>query len=197
MSIDVDYSTILSPAPIENPLAKPYTPSKDTLDEEEIVASPLEEQGNFYKRGTVIHKLLQYIGALKETQRKFAAFEFLKKHLPDFTESEHKQIVAEVMNLCACFPELFSANSKAEVPIIGEVNGKIISAKVDRLLVLSDKIVIVDYKTNRPAAKTLADVPEAYFTQLHTYKELVQRIYPNKLIETYLLWTNTCNMMKV
>lgn len=197
VSIDVDYSTILSPAPIENPLAKPYTPSKDTVDEEEIVASPLEEQGNFYRRGTVIHKLLQYIGALKENQREFAAFEFLKKHLPDFPESEHLQIVTEVMNLCTRFPELFSANSKAEVPIIGEVDGKIISAKVDRLLVLSDKVIIVDYKTNRPAAKTLADVPEAYFTQLHSYKELVQRIYPNKLIETYLLWTNTCNMMKV
>ena len=197
VSIDVDYSTILSPAPIENPLAKPYTPSKDTVDEEEIVASPLEEQGNFYRRGTVIHKLLQYIGALKENQREFAAFEFLKKHLPDFPESEHRQIVTEVMNLCTRFPELFSANSKAEVPIIGEVDGKIISAKVDRLLVLYDKVIIVDYKTNRPAAKTLADVPEAYFTQLHSYKELVQRIYPNKLIETYLLWTNTCNMMKV
>ena len=66
-----------------------------------------------------------------------------------------------------------------------------------RKVAIGDKVIIVDYKTNRPAAKTLADVPEAYFTQLHSYKELVQRIYPNKLIETYLLWTNTCNMMKV
>ena len=193
----IDYSDILSSAPVENPLAKPFTPSKDILDEEEIVASPLVEQGNFYRRGTVIHKLLQYIGALKENQREQAAFEFLRKQLSDFSESEHRQIVTEVLSLCNHFPELFSANSQAEVPIIGEINGKIISAKIDRLLVLPDKVIVVDYKTNRPAAKSLNDVPDVYFSQLRAYKELIQHIYPDKTVETYLLWTNTCNMMKL
>ena len=193
----MDFSAILTPAPIENPLAKPYTPSKDKADEEEIVASPLEEQGNFYRRGTVIHKLLQYIGALDEEYREKASQEFLRKHLADFSDSDRQQIVHEVLALCQRFPELFSDHSKAEVPIIGEVDGLIISAKVDRLIVLPDKVLIVDYKTNRPAAKTLDEVPQIYFTQLRSYKELVQRIYPHKLVETYLLWTNTCNLMKV
>ena len=196
-SISMDFSAILTPAPIENPLAKPYTPSKDKTDEEEIVASPLVEQGNFYRRGTVIHKLLQYIGALNEEYREKASQEFLRKHLSDFSDSERQQIVHEVLALCQRFPELFSEHSKAEVPIIGEVDGLIISAKVDRLIVLPDKVLIVDYKTNRPAAKTLDEVPQIYFTQLRSYKELVQRIYPHKLVETYLLWTNTCNLMKV
>ena len=185
-AITMDFSAILTPAPIENPLAKPYTPSKDKTDEEEIVASPLEEQGNFYRRGTVIHKLLQYIGSLNEEYREKASQEFLRKHLSDFSDSDRQQIVHEVLALCQRFPELFSDHSKAEVPIIGEVDGLIISAKVDRLIVLPDKVLIVDYKTNRPAAKTLDE-----------YKELVQRIYPHKLVETYLLWTNTCNLMKV
>ncbi len=196
-AITMDFSAILTPAPIENPLAKPYTPSKDKTDEEEIVASPLVEQGNFYRRGTVIHKLLQYIGALDEEYREKASQEFLRKHLSDFFDSDRQQIVHEVLALCQRFPELFSDHSHAEVPIIGEVDGLIISAKMDRLIVLPDKVLIVDYKTNRPAAKTLDEVPQIYFTQLRSYKELVQRIYPHKLVETYLLWTNTCNLMKV
>ncbi len=192
-----DFSFLLSPAPVEDPLAKPYTPSKDTSDEEDIVASPLEEAGNFYRRGSVIHKLLQYISILPETTRQSAADNFLKKHLSDFSPAERSLIVEEVINLCSRFPELFTQNSKAEVPIIGEVDGKIISAKIDRLVIEPEKVLIVDYKTNRPAAKSIQDVPQIYLKQLSSYKELVQRIYPDKLIETYLLWTNTCNLMKV
>ena len=71
------------------------------------------------------------------------------------------------------------------------------SAKIDRLVVLPDKVVIVDYKTNRPAADTVSNVPSIYLKQLGDYKKLLQRIYPGKEVETYLLWTNTCNMMKV
>ena len=51
----------------------------------------------------------------------------------------------------------------AEVPIIGEVDGKIISAKVDRLIVTADKVLVVDYKTNRPAAKKISDIPFIIF----------------------------------
>ena len=58
-------------------------------------------------------------------------------------------------------------------------------------------MIIVDYKTNRPAAKTLDDVPLIYLKQLSSYKKLLESIYSNKKVETYLLWTNTCNMMKI
>lgn len=188
---------ILTPAPIENPLAKPYAPSKDESDETELTASPLEDKGNFYRRGTVIHKLLQYIGTTDESLRETAAWEFLQKHLPDFPRNELQNIVTEVLNLCSTYKDIFTENSRAEVPIIGEVDGKIVSAKIDRLIINKDKVTIVDFKTNRPAAKSLNDVPEIYINQLNTYKKLLQKIYPDKDVETYLLWTNTCNMMKV
>ncbi len=192
-----DYTDLLKPAAQESPLAKPYAPSKNVNDETEIVASPLEENGNFYKRGTVIHKLLQYISTVTPSNREKASLSFLKKQLPEFSKAEHIFIVKEVLNLCNTYQDLFSPLSQPEVPIIGEVDGKIISAKVDRLVICNDKIMIVDYKTNRPAAKSIAEVPEIYINQLAFYKKLLQKIYPDKIVETYLLWTNTCNMMKV
>ena len=192
-----DYSYLFEKAPIENPLAKPYTPSKGNEDEVEIVSSPLDENGNFYKRGTIIHKLLQFIPSIDEENRESAMYQFLEKNLYEYSKLEHEKIVIEIMNLCKEHCDLFSQNSKSEVPIIGEVDGKFISAKIDRLVVKEDKVLIVDFKTNRPAAKILTDVPDIYLKQMATYKTLLKNIYPDKNVETYLLWTNTCNMMKV
>lgn len=192
-----DYSYLLAPAPVENPLDKPFAPSRDSNDEEDFAASPLEEKGNFYKRGTAIHKLLQYISAIPLNRQEDAAFSFLEKQLPDFSIIERQKIVHEVLKLCRTFDYIFTANSMAEIPVIGEADGKIISAKVDRLIIEKDKVVIVDYKTNRPAAKYLADVPTIYLRQLNAYKALFGRMYPDKEIITYILWTNTCNMMQV
>ena len=192
-----DYTSILTPAPIESPLAKPYAPSKDTTDETDFSASPLADNGHFYLRGTVIHKLLQYISSLDENKRLAAAQIFLRKELPNFSSFEIQKIIDEVFNLCEKYKEIFDINSMAEVPIIGEDGGKLISAKVDRLVIQDDKVIIVDYKTNRPAAKDLSEVPPQYLNQLRTYKLLLSKIYPDKQVESYILWTNTCNMMKV
>ena len=53
--------------------------------------------------------------------------------------------------------------SLAEVAIMGTLHlrGKdhAVSGVIDRLAVSGDRVLIVDYKTNRPAPQTLADVP--------------------------------------
>ena len=192
-----DYSSLLTAAPIENPLAKPYAPSRDDATNDEIISSPLDDSGNFYKRGTAIHKLLQYISNIEPINRYEACLLFLKKELPTFGINEHEEISKEVLDLCEKYADIFSKDSKSEVPIIGEIDGKIISSKIDRLIIKDDSVIIVDYKTNRPAAKTVDEVPEIYLKQLSTYKRLLESIYPNKKVNTYLLWTNTCNMMKI
>ena len=192
-----NYDYLLTPAPQEDALAKPYAPSRDENDETDIVASPLKESGNFYKRGTIIHKLLQYIATVEDKNRRPRAETFLRAEMPDSSPDEIMRIIDEVLKLCQTYPEIFGADSKAEVPIIGEVDGKIISAKIDRLVINKDKIIIVDYKTNRPAAESLSEVPTIYINQLNTYKSLLQKLYPQKIVESYILWTNTCNMMKL
>jgi len=80
---------------------------------------------------------------------------------------------------------------------MGQVDDRIISGKIDRLVVTSTSVMIVDYKTNRPAARTLSDVPPSYIKQLSAYKQLISRIYPNKKIDCYILWTNTAQMMHI
>lgn len=192
-----DYADLLSPAPLENPLAKPYAPSHNKNDEKDLVSSPLEDNGRFYKRGTAIHKLLQYISTVPAEKRPQAAQLFLQREMSSFSDDEINNAAREVLDLCEKYKNIFSPNSMAEVPVIGEDGGKIISAKIDRLVIEEDKVIIVDYKTNRPAAKNISEVPDSYFTQLNIYKSLLEKIYPQKKIETYILWTNTCQMMEI
>ena len=109
------------------------------------------------------------------------------------------KIKKEVLELLGnpSFAPLFSKNSVAEVALMGVVGEHIISGQIDRLVVCDDTVMIVDYKTNRPAAKRLEDVPQAYIKQMRSYKQLVEEIYPDKKVEAFILWTNTAKIMKL
>ena len=123
--------------------------------------------------------------------------DYLQKNVPDLPSAEKQRIADEVVRLLENpkFAAVFSAESKAEVPIMGEVNGRIISGQVDRLVVEKDRVLLVDYKTNRPAAKSVEDIPSAYLKQMQAYKDLLVRIYPEKEIIPLILWTDTADLM--
>ncbi len=195
-----DWDWIYKEAPVEGALAKPLAPSKLEEDDEPSLFSPLGETNeNRYRRGLIIHKLLQFLPDVKCEDTENIILEFLMKNAPYISKIQQKRICDEVLTLInnPQFAPLFSADSKAEVPIIGEVDGKIISGQVDRLVVLNDEIMVVDYKTNRPAATTIKDVASSYIKQLNAYRVLLAKVYPNKKISTYILWTDTAHLMKI
>ena len=49
------------------------------------------------------------------------------------------------------FAPVFAPGSRAEVEIAGRIGGATLSGRIDRLAVADDRVLIVDYKTNRPA----------------------------------------------
>jgi len=185
----------------ENPLSKPYTPSKpDEVDEEDALFSPLTmENTSRYRRGIVIHKLLQFLPDVCCQDKGVVVREFLHKNAPEFSEKQVDKIIDEVLCLVENpdFAPLFSNTSQAEVAIMGEVDGKIISAQIDRLVVMNDEVWIVDFKTNRPAANTKQEVQAVYVKQLAAYRLLLERIYPQKKVKTFILWTDTAKIMQI
>lgn len=193
-------SWLNTPAMAETPLSKPLTPSHQ--EEQNLPAtSPLTKIDNshLYRRGNIIHKLLQFIPNEPLEQRQEAIKTYLNTSAADLSADEQNKIAIEVLNLInsAKFAPLFAANSVAEAAIMGEVEGRIISGQIDRLVVTDDKVMIIDYKTNRPAAKSLSDVPPAYYKQLRAYRQLITKLYPDKQVETYILWTNTAQIMEI
>ena len=117
----------------------------------------------------------------------------------DLSDNYRQNIAGEVLELLDNeeLSFIFGENSRAEVPVMGEVEGKIISGQIDRLIVFDDRVVIVDFKTNRPAADERAEVPNQYVQQMEIYRKLLEKVYEGKRIETYILWTNTLKLMKI
>ena len=194
-----DFEWMKNPAPEEGLLARPLAPSK--MDNEDVaLVSPIGFDGkSCYRRGQLIHKLLQFLPGKEIFDKENVIKEFLLKNAPDISEYEKNRVVKEVMSLLEDerFTLIFGNNSRAEVPIMGEVDGFVISGQIDRLAVDDERVMIVDFKTNRPAAKTLQDVPSAYVKQLGAYKRLVEKIYSNKKVETCILWTDTACLMEI
>ena len=91
------------------------------------------------------------------------------------------------------FAPIFAPGSRAEVAVMGEltVRGKKrqVSGKIDRLAVTDTEVLIVDYKTNRPAPGSLDAVPLSYVLQLALYRALLQPLYPGKRVSSALLFT--------
>ena len=58
-------------------------------------------------------------------------------------------------------------------------------------------MLIVDYKTNRPAPETLDDVPPAYVAQLALYRAILRRLYPGRTVAAALLWTDRPALMEI
>ncbi|MBE6451192.1 MAG: double-strand break repair helicase AddA [Alphaproteobacteria bacterium] len=184
----------------ESPLAKPYSPSKPDDDDQIYVSSPLKDNSHYYARGVLIHSLLQYLPVDCSLEDKIKAIDvYLEKNSDKLNKSSLLQIRKEIITLLTKpeFEEIFSKFSRAEVPIAGEIDDKIISAQIDRLVITDNKVIIVDFKTNRPAADNISSVPQVYLKQLDIYKQLMEKIYPQKIVETYILWTNTANLMKI
>ncbi|TGT27122.1 hypothetical protein EN812_34515, partial [Mesorhizobium sp. M4B.F.Ca.ET.169.01.1.1] len=80
-----------------------------------------------------------------------------------------------------------------------EVKGRLrsISGKIDRLAVTPQTVSIIDYKTNRPAPKNLAEVPSAYVLQLALYRALIQPLYPGREVTAALLFTEAPRLIEL
>ena len=183
--------------------ARPLSPSKP--DEEPAVAGPMERKSNVrYRRGNVLHQLLQWLPDLARENRKEAALAHLRR-ADDVSEEEQLAFwnEAEAVLEHPSFAQIFGPGSRAEVPIVGVLTSKdkavsrTVSGQVDRLLVTDSEILIVDYKTNRPPPRSLEKVPDIYFRQMGLYMRVLSSIYPNHRVSSALLWTDGPFLMEL
>jgi len=59
------------------------------------------------------------------------------------------------------------------------------------MAVLEDRVLLVDYKTNRNPPRHVKDVPLSHRAQLAIYREILKPLYPTKPIECLLIYTET------
>lgn len=186
----------LNDAPEEPTPPRPLTPSRIDEDEPEVQSPILEKNA---MRGRIIHKLLQYLPDIETEYRISSAQNFINNYHNYTNKKESEEIfktIVRVMNEKKIVA-LFEHNSKAEVPITGMINNYVVSGQVDRLVEYDDKILIIDYKTNRKPPKDSANISPVYIKQMAAYRNVLKTIYPNKKIVCSIIWTQTPEIMIV
>jgi ATP-dependent helicase/nuclease subunit A len=192
----------LTPAPPEpappRPLAPSHAPSQGAEAEPPVI-SPLTAgaEDNRFRRGRVIHRLLQLLPEVPADDRPEACTRLLDRAAPGMAANEREQIAGEVAEILGDnqFAALFGPGSRAEVPLIGLLGETVVSGQVDRLVVGEQEVMVIDYKTNRPPPHDEAGVAPGYIFQMATYRAVLARIYPGKSIRCALLWTDGPRLM--
>jgi ATP-dependent helicase/nuclease subunit A len=168
-------------------------------DAEEPGTSPLDQRGGLgrYRRGNLIHKLFEILPEIPASARTDMAARYLSRQA-DLSEDQRREITGAVMTVLtdSRFAEAFGPQSRPEVALAGRIGTTaageaiMLSGRIDRLVVTDDKVLIIDYKSNRPAPDAAEDASLAYQRQMAGYVALLRQIYPSHAIEAALLWTD-------
>jgi ATP-dependent helicase/nuclease subunit A len=186
------------PSPEPHP-PRPLFPSRPDQPEPSAF-SPLRTDGrDRFKRGLLIHRLLQSLPELPAERRDDAARRFLALPAHGLSAEEQDEIRCQTIAVLSHpdFAPIFGPGSQAEVPIVGLVEGHALSGQIDRLVVTDNQVLIVDFKSLRPPPMTEGEVAAVYLRQLALYRAALAQIYPGRGIRGALLWTEGPRLMPI
>lgn len=147
------------------------------------------------KRGRLIHALLERLPALPPPERRAAGEVFLGRDR-SLTGAERADMLAAAFGVLedARFAEVFAEGGRAEAAVIGTAPslppGLVINGRVDRLVVTPDRVLIIDYKTDRPPPARAEEVARAYLLQMAAYRAVLAEAWPGRKVEAALVWTD-------
>ena len=186
------------PPPPEPSPSRPLAPSRPSS--EPAVLSPLADDGGArFRRGRLIHRLLQVLPEMAPAARAAAAQRLLAREAKELDAAARAVLAEEAMAVlsASALVQAFGPNSRAEVPLIGRVGAQVVVGQVDRLAVDDETVTILDYKTNRPPPARAEETPPVYLAQMALYRALVRSIYPGRAVNAVLVWTDGCRVMAV
>lgn len=162
-----------------------------------IIAGPGAPLGRF-RRGDLIHRLLERLPDIAGPDRPNAAQRMLSRER-DLDDAQRAEMTAAAFVLLddARFAPVFGPGSRPEVALTGTFAGLPVSGRMDRLVVTPDRVLVIDYKTNRPAPDRVESADPAYVAQLAIYVSILGQLYPDRAVEAALVWTDGPRLMPV
>ncbi len=155
-----------------------------------------------FRRGDLIHLLLERLPEIAAADRPEAAARLLARER-DLSDAQASEMIAAAFRVLDDdrFAAVFGPGSRAEIALTGGAEalrpGVVINGRIDRLVVTPERVLVVDYKTNRPAPDRIEDADPAYVAQMATYVAVLARLYPDRPVEAALVWTDGPKLMPV
>jgi ATP-dependent helicase/nuclease subunit A len=183
-----------APPPPEPPRPTPLAPSRPEgveLGDVPAAESPLRTAGSRFRRGQLIHTLLQHLPSVPDHARLAAAIRWLDNPGHGLAAGEADRIADEVLVVMAHgdLAPLFGPDARAEVPLTGVVGDVVVAGQVDRMAVLPDRVLLADFKTNRRTPARVEDTPRLYLRQMASYRAVLRVIFPDRPVRCALIWT--------
>ena len=142
------------------------------------------------ERGTRIHLLLEHLPKVDAAEWANLTARLLPA-LDDPTRDEILSAARGVLTHPDIAP-VFARPALCEVDITANLpalNGARIFGAIDRLIVEPNRVLAIDYKTNAHIPDTAAQVPTGILRQMGAYHAALSQIYPEKTVDTAILWT--------
>jgi len=179
------------PAPAEERPPRPLAPS--AVGEDDVpYPPPGPEQRQAVLRGRLLHQLFERLPAGDPGRRRELAARWLERSAGVTDAAFRGELVEDACRIVEDprFALLFSSDALAEAPLAAVIgDGIVVSGTVDRLLIDARKIMVADFKTGRRAPVELADIPASHLRQMAAYREALRIIFPDRPVETALLYT--------
>ena len=189
--------------PIQSPL-QALSPSRlggyssdnmSTLGDDEVAGAGTDF-------GTRLHLLLEHLPTVGRHQRAEAGKAILRHDDPAIDDAACQDIVNAAMELLET-PELrFLLSSEAIretefVAVSPTLNDRQLRGKIDLLLVDNNRVLAIDFKSNIDIPDRAQNIPDYILRQMGAYQEALRAIYPNRKIETAILWTRLAKLMTI
>ena len=178
-------------------------PSQPALMEQPPLGPRALAADSRYARGRLVHALLQHLPDVTSADQEKAALAFTAARGGDLPPEMREEVVRETLAIVRepTFAPLFAPGSLAEVPVVARIGdgpeGFDLEGQIDRLAILDDCLLVLDYKTNRPPPHRQEDVAFAYVAQLAAYRLALRNLFPDRTIRTALLWTDGPRLMEI
>jgi ATP-dependent helicase/nuclease subunit A len=155
-----------------------------------------------FSRGRLTHTLLQYLPEVEASEQERAARAFVAARGMNLPDAMQEEIVDDTLAIVRDprFAPLFTPGSLSEVPVVAKFRigrGYALSGQIDRLAILDDALLILDYKTNRPPPSEPQDVAPGYIAQLAAYRLALKALFPGKALHAAIVWTDGPKLMKI
>jgi ATP-dependent helicase/nuclease subunit A len=142
-------------------------------------------------RGRLIHSLLQRLPDVADDQRRSVGAAWLKRQR-EAGEQNLDTLLEEALGVLddPAFGAVFGPGSRAEVALTAALpDGRQIDGMIDRLVVSTGEVLIIDFKSDRPPPARVEQTPVRILLQMALYREAVRAIFPGLLVRCGLIWT--------